>query len=312
VADSFPAVPSIYRTPEGRAELLAWYDAALAALPLAVESRRVPTRFGETHLLAAGPAGAPPVCVVHGGNGSALEMAAAFGALAETQRCYFLDVPGEPNRSSETRPDKADGSYARWIGDVLAALGIERTGLLGMSQGGFVALACCAAFPERLSRVVLLVPEGFAKPRPLVFLPRVVWPIFRYRRRPTEANARRVVAAIAGMPAAAVPAAAIARMGLALRHVRTVARLGRPFAARDLAGLRAPVLLVVGGCDPIFPGGASLRRARAIVPNLVDAIVIPHAGHAHPDLVAPPVTKRIAEFLAADAARAPRAATGGR
>ena len=297
-------MPSIYRTPEGRAALLGWYDAALARLPLPVESRRVPTRFGETHLLAAGPAAGRPLVIVHGSNGSALEMAAAFGALADASRCYFVDVPGEPNRSSETRLDKADGAYARWLEDVLDALGLETTALLGMSQGGFVALAGCAAFPERLSHVVLLVPEGFAKPRPLVFLTRVMWPIFRYRRRPTEANARRVVAAISGFSEAAVPAAAVERMGLALRHVRTVATLGRPFEARDLAQLRAPVMLVVGGRDPIFPGDDSLRRAREIVPNLADAIVIPHAGHAHPDLVAPPVTKRIAELLAADTARA--------
>jgi pimeloyl-ACP methyl ester carboxylesterase len=236
-------------------------------------------------------------------------MAAAFGALAHASRCYFLDVPGEPNRSSETRLDKADGSIARWIADVLRALDLERTALLGMSQGGFVALSCCAAFPERVSRVVLLVPEGFAKPRPLVFATRVLWPIFRYRRRPTEANGRRVVAAIAAVPESAVPDAAVARFSLALRHVRTVATLGRPFTARDLARLSAPVLLVVGGRDPIFPGDASLRRARATLPNLVDAIVIPHAGHAHPDLVGPPVTRRIAEFLAADAARAHRAAS---
>jgi pimeloyl-ACP methyl ester carboxylesterase len=172
-----------------------------------------------------------------------------------------------------------------------------------MSQGGFVALSCGAAFPERLTRVVLVVPEGFARPRPLVFLSRVMWPIFRYRRRPTHANGRRVVAAIANLPAPAVAAPAVLRMGLALRHVRTLATLGRPFAAGDLARLTAPVLLVVGGSDPIFPGGASLRRARAILPNLADAIVVPHAGHAHPDLVAPTVVKHIAEFLAADAPR---------
>lgn len=297
---------SIYRTPEGRAELSAWYDAALAALPLPVESRRAPSRWGETHLLSPGPPDAAPLPVVHGGNGCAIEMAAAFGALAGTSRCHFLDVPGEPNRSSETRPDKADGSYARWIEDVLSALSLERTAILGMSQGGFVALSCGAACPERLTRVVLVVPEGFAKPRPLVFLSRVMWPIFRYRRRPTPANGRRVVGAIANLPASAVPAPAVLRMGLVLRHVRTVATLGRPFAERDLARLTAPVLLVVGGSDPIFPGGASLRRARAILPNLADAIVIPHARHAHPDLVAPTVVKRIAGFLAADAA-VPRA-----
>lgn len=293
---------SIYRTPEGRAEVLAWYDRGLAQLrgALPLESRRVETRFGETHLLVAGPEGAAPLVLLHGSNGSALEMAAAFGALAGSHRCYFLDVPGEPNRSSETRLDKRGDACARWAVDVLGALGLERVALLGMSQGGYLALGCCAALPERLSHVVLLVPEGLARPRPLPFLRKVIWPVSRYRRHPTERNARRMVAAIAALPEAQVANATVERMGLVMRHVSTVARLGQPFGDRSLAGLEAPLLLVCGGRDPIFPGDRSIRRAREIVPRLAGAMLLPHAGHAHPDLVGEPVIGRIAALLAGD------------
>ncbi len=49
---------SIYKTPEGEAEIRALYDEALAGLGLSYESLTVRTRLGDTHVLALGPEGA--------------------------------------------------------------------------------------------------------------------------------------------------------------------------------------------------------------------------------------------------------------
>lgn len=50
---------SIYRTPEGEAEIHVIYDRQLARLNLPFESRFVNTRFGVTHVLVLGPEAAP-------------------------------------------------------------------------------------------------------------------------------------------------------------------------------------------------------------------------------------------------------------
>ena len=59
---------SIYKSPQGRAEILRLYDEALARLGIEYEDLTVGTRFGETHVLATGPEDAPPVMVLPGGN----------------------------------------------------------------------------------------------------------------------------------------------------------------------------------------------------------------------------------------------------
>lgn len=294
---------TIYKTPAGRAAVLALYDRELSRLELRVDSRFVNTRFGRTHLLVAGPEDAPPLVVVHGANGSALPMAQALGRLAEQQRCVFVDVPGEPNRSSETRLLKSEESLGRWMEDVLAGLGLERVAMLGMSGGGYAVLKCCAVMPERLSRVVLMVPEGFARAPVLRFLGSVMWPLVRYRLSPTSANVRRFLAAMAAVPDAEVPDSAVEWMGVVMNHVESMVNLGPLFSAEELAGLRAPVLLVVGGRDVVFPGDRIARRARAVIRNLRDVIVLPEAGHSHPDLASDAVLSRIASFLAEDMPR---------
>jgi hypothetical protein len=51
---------SIYRTPEGEAEIRALYDEALVELGLGYESLTVGTRLGDTHVIAIGDEGVPP------------------------------------------------------------------------------------------------------------------------------------------------------------------------------------------------------------------------------------------------------------
>lgn len=52
---------SIYKSPEGEAEILALYDEALAELGTGYASLRVGTRYGDTHVLAIGPEDGTPV-----------------------------------------------------------------------------------------------------------------------------------------------------------------------------------------------------------------------------------------------------------
>ena len=72
----------VYRTDAGWRAMMAWYDACLARLPVPCEALTIPTRHGETHLLACGPEGAPPVLLLHGTEGSALSWRYQRAALA--------------------------------------------------------------------------------------------------------------------------------------------------------------------------------------------------------------------------------------
>jgi hypothetical protein len=49
-----------------KAAMLDWYHRFRAKVPVPAEEATVATSFGKTHALLAGPAGAPPLVVLHG------------------------------------------------------------------------------------------------------------------------------------------------------------------------------------------------------------------------------------------------------
>ncbi len=62
--------------------MLAHYDAALAAWPTPYTTQHVPTRHGETFLIASGPPSAPPLLLLHGATANATMWAGDDRAVA--------------------------------------------------------------------------------------------------------------------------------------------------------------------------------------------------------------------------------------
>ena len=85
---------SIYRSPEGQAEILRLYDEAISRLGISCESMMVSTRYGETHLLSLGPENAPPVMFFHGGNFLNPTCLRWYLPIAQRHRIYAPDIVG--------------------------------------------------------------------------------------------------------------------------------------------------------------------------------------------------------------------------
>jgi 2-hydroxy-6-oxonona-2,4-dienedioate hydrolase len=287
----------VYRTPEGRDEMAAVYARRLGRLRLPVTSRTVPTRFGDTHVLQAGPADGPPLLLIPGANGCALDFAEPFGPLAERFSCVFVDVPGEPNRSSETRPDKHDHSLGWWAVDLLDGLGLERAAMLGMSGGGYAIAMTAAVAPERIERAALIVPDGFVRAPDDVIEQRILGPIDRFQADGDPADVRAFVRAT-WSPEAFVPGLVYESTGRILIHVDARPRFGRLLDDGELDGLHAPVFLIAGGVDVLFPGEALVERARELLPSLAEAVVVPDGGHIDVRYLVGPLVERMKAFLA--------------
>ncbi len=114
------------------------------------------------HVRDDGPETAPAVIMIHGFGSSLHTWEAWARALTGDFRVIRFDLPG----SGLTPPDPT-GSYTddRSIALILALMdqkGIASASLVGNSIGGRIAWTMGARHPERIDRLVLIAPDGFA------------------------------------------------------------------------------------------------------------------------------------------------------
>ena len=103
-----------------------------------------------------GPARGRPVFWFHGTPGARRQIpnAARVAAHARGVRLIGIDRPGVGSSTPHLYDRILD-----WADDfavVADRLGVEESGLIGMSGGGPYALACCAALPDRITAAAVL------------------------------------------------------------------------------------------------------------------------------------------------------------
>lgn len=226
-------------------------------------------------------------------------------ALLDRFRVYAVDVLGQSPLSADVRVPVKGDAHGRWLRDVLDALGLQRTRLVGVSWGGFVSLRLAALAPERLERLALLVPAGLVNGPAWPGLSKVAWPMLRYRLRPSEAHLRALVEHLLTTKGDDWTP----YLGDAMRAFRL--QLQVPPLARkgELDRLTAPVLVVAADRDLSFPGAQLLARAREVLPSLADTELLNGCYHS------PPTTDAFRAWLGARLTRflegAPAPAAGG-
>jgi pimeloyl-ACP methyl ester carboxylesterase len=241
--------------------------------------------------------GLPLVCLP-GGPGRAAEYLGDLGGLGRSRRLVLWDPRGVG--VSADPADPATFRVDRLVEDVESLrmhLGLDQMDLLAHSAGAVLATLYAAAYPQRLSRLILVTPglaavgvEGTEEqlraalalqaaepwyPAALTALERIIAgemsmeafrasrPFF-YARWDEAAQAH----ATAGMSS---------RQQAAREGFFAGAAIDPPAARTALAKLTAPVLLYAGDQDPIVPP-AAVREAE---PLFNDATVVVQPGAAH-------------------------------
>jgi len=289
---------SIYKTPEGEAEIRALYDEALAGLGPGYESLTVRTRLGDTHVLSIGPEDASPVVFLAGANALNPTCLKWFLPLAERHRLYAPDIVGQPGRSAQERPSPKGDGHAFWMEDVLDGLGLERAPLVGLSYGAAIAVRTMGLAPERVSGTALVSPAGIAASPFLRMVVEIGAPTLLYRLRPTEERLKRAAMPLFTEPEDPAFGPAIRQFGAALRHLRLDADLPRTATEEELRGFGGPVAVFASEEDALFPARAVLPRAREIFPNLALAEFLEGCRHVPSKAGLGRVNERILVFLA--------------
>jgi pimeloyl-ACP methyl ester carboxylesterase len=107
---------------------------------------------------------APTVLLLHG-FGSSLHTWDDWAAgLQDRWRVVRIDLPGAGLTGADPRGDYSDERGVQLLLALMDRLGLARATVVGHSMGGRLAWRLAAEHPERVDKLVLVAPDGFASP----------------------------------------------------------------------------------------------------------------------------------------------------
>ncbi len=236
------------------------------------------------HVRDSGPKNAPAVMMLHG-FGSSLQTWEPWSAALESEyRIVRFDLPGSGLSEPDSTGDYTDQRSMALIEALMDKLGLAQVSLIGNSIGGRIAWKFAALHPQRVRKLVLISPDGFASAG------------FAYGQKPTvsatvklmkyvlpKAMVRMNLTPAYGNPAALTDTTVDRYYDLMLgpgtreamieRMEQTVLEDPEPL----LRSIHAPTLLVWGEKDALIP----FTNARDYLQNLPNAQLVsfPELGH---------------------------------
>lgn len=273
----------VFSTPEGFTAMMTWYDQSLARTSLDLESISLPTRYGLTHLIAAGPRDAPPVILLHGMEGNAASWRHLLPDFVGKFRLYAVDIIGSAGKSAPTRLAFDGQQYGAWLTDVLDGLHVNRAHFMGESNGCWLIFKLAAYAPHRIVSAVLISANGLVPVRFPCSLARLedyaAVRAAKDRLAPTLVTRRfvRLVVTWAGIANADLDPDEVEWFYLLAKYYRFRFPPG-PVRDDELEALKAPTLLLMGEREQCFNVPAAITRARRLIPHL-EANVVLGVGH---------------------------------
>ncbi|MBN2084621.1 MAG: alpha/beta hydrolase [Anaerolineales bacterium] len=286
-----PRPISPFKNPAGEAAFLQAYDNVFNRWPVPYEAVGIPTRFGRTHVNVSGVPGAPPLILLPGNFASSADWFSIIPGLVRTNLVYAVDVIGDAGKSIPQRLPANRADYADWLDELRKGLGIEKTDLLGMSYGGFLAVNYALQFPEHLHRLVLLCPGLPLAPFTIHWMIRGM-PMMLFASRGTVEwflAGASVKGFIRGDPVqeAFIAGATALRSRSMMRPVIGDTEWNR---------LQTPVLLLVGEQEILYDAQTALGQAKKRMPNVKTELVT-NAGHLLHSDQPDQINKSVLEFL---------------
>jgi len=255
------------------------------------------------HVRDTGPRDGPALLLLHGFGASLHTWDAVAGRLEDTFRVIRLDLPGFGLTGPDPGRDYSDARSHAVLMALMDRLGVARASVAGHSMGGRIAWTLAALHPERVERLALLAPDGFASPG------------FEYGRAPKVPLLLRLLPYVMPtfllksslVPAYADPAMVTDAMVTQYRDLLLAPGVRQAILDRTagqvlqdpvplLRRITAPVLLMWGVEDRMIPArNAGDYRATLLHSDLLELSGVGHVLHEE---AADAVASRLRSFLA--------------
>ncbi|WP_439101661.1 alpha/beta fold hydrolase [Congregibacter sp.] len=236
------------------------------------------------HLRVSGPANAPALLLLHGFGSSLHTWEGWARALDEQYRVIRMDLPGAGLSHPDPSGDYSDERTLALMQAIMDDLGVAKAVVIGNSIGGRLAWRFAAAYPGRVSGLVLISPDGFASAgfeygkvpevSAMTELMRYTLPRFLLEMslRPAYGNPKILTDAVVSRYYDLMLAPG-SRDALIQRMAQTVLRDPKPLLPR----IKVPVLLLWGEEDGAIP----IENAADYQAYLPDSrlVALPGLGH---------------------------------
>lgn len=266
---------SLYKTEQGKIEILNLYDEKLKDLNIDYEYNSLNTSFGKTNIIVSGNASNPPMIIVHGSNGCAPIALETYPNLNKAYRVYAIDVLAQPNKSAETRLSMKNNSYGEWINEIINQLNIENVTMVGFSFGGLVILKTLECDESKIKEVFLSSPAYIVNGNPLKALFKVFIPMKRYMKTKKQKYVETFLSKVF-----------TERDEFAIKYLSKVfLEFNMDFtplpiiASKKAETIETPITIFGAKNDILFPGNKMMKRASKIFPSLVKNKLIENANH---------------------------------
>lgn len=281
---------AIFETDAGRARYFAAYDAVLELWSIPYESHMVSTSAGQTHVVISGAPDAPALMLLHPGNMSATVWFPNVAALSRDFRVYVVDTLCDLGKSVPTRFLNSREASAQWLREVIMALGISKTYMIGGSYGGWLTLNFAIHAPEYLRRIGILAPAASLAALDMKAYLAMAKHNRKHPERAMEAFVR---------PGYQVHERFRRQVAEGIRSFTKITmKVTRPmvFSDEELSQIDVPALVLYGEHEPFCNPHEALERARRVLPY-AEAELIPNAGHVLSMDHADEVNARLLKFL---------------
>jgi len=278
---------NIFKSNEGRARLEEWYQTFLNKVNVPVSSAEIQTSFGNNHLLIAGNESNPPLICLHAMLTGSSFLLSEIQLLTKQYRLILPELPGQSIKGIEKRLSYTDDSFPDWLDEILTGLGIEKTDLLGVSLGGFAALRFAITRPQKVNKMILLVPAGIVRGAVFKGLAKMAIPTMLFKMNPSEKNLRNVLSSLI----TTWDDDWVNYIGDTIQHFNPDLRVPPLAKDEELRKLGIKILVIGAENDISFPGIPMIERVKLLVPD-AETELIKNSNHC------PPTTHEFRKWLA--------------